>query len=174
MAYTNYSKEMEDPYYWRNKVLSWRADKEVNNRDANNPSGVKWTDEISKEKLQEKWKTQSDINKLWYRQGMQLDLNSTEPTAALLISIMNHVKDIEGQEKEDGKDLFPRVTDEKTEVRDDMQERRIKALAVSALAEADGHAPEAKKILDQIANEKHKKTHIDSNSKPSSSQDCGR
>ena len=94
---------------------------------------------------------------------MQLDLNSNTDMADSLKAVMKHIKDIAAQVKKDGtNDIWQGTVDDLAELRDDPEGLKLKALVVSALAEADGHAPEAKKILDQVGSEKRKKLKTDS------------
>ena len=149
MSYINDTQTKEDPYYWRNKIISWRAFNELDNRDSTNPSDIIWTEVVGKEKLQNQSQNQSSLNKLWYKEGMQIDLSSNTAMAESLKTIINHIKDIADEAKKSGNyDILQGITDEPAEFLDNSKE--LKALAVSALAEADGNAPEAKKILDQV------------------------
>ena len=161
MLNNNNTQIMEDPYYWRNKVLSWKAFNESKNLNSKNSSNFKWTEANNKEKPQDKNENQSALNKLWYREGMQIDLDSKTAMAESLKNIMSHIKDIIAQAKKSGNyDILKDITDDKAKLIDDQEEIRIKALAVSAIAEADGHAPDAKKILDQAGSEQLKKLKI--------------
>ncbi len=168
---------MEDPYYWRNKVMFWRAVSEAYSRDSENSSDLTWAEVVGKEKLQDQGQNQSAISKLWYKEGMQIDLNSNTDMADSLKDIMKHIKDMAIQVKKDGtSDIWQGTADDLVELRNDPEGLKLKALAVAALAEADGHAPEAKKILDQVGSEKRKKLTTDSKQiiKPPSPQNSGR
>jgi|LauGreSBDMM110SN_4_FD.fasta_scaffold66334_1 hypothetical protein len=176
MTYIDNSQKMEDPYYWRNKVMFWRAVNEAYSRDSENSSDLTWAKVVGKEKIQDQGQNQSALSKLWYKEGMQLDLNSNTDMADSLKAVMKHIKDIAAQVKKDGtNDIWQGTADDLAELRDDPEGLKLKALAVSALAEADGHAPEAKKILDQVGSEKRKKLKTDSKqiTKPSP-QNSGR
>ncbi len=177
MTHVDDSQKMKDPYYWRNKVMFWRSLNEAYSRDSENSSDLTWAEVVGKEKLQDQDQNQSAISKLWYKEGMQIDLNSNTAMADSLKIIMNHIKDVAAQAKENGKgDARQGAADDLVELRNDPEGLKLKALAVSALAEANGHAPEAKKILDQVGSEKRKKLKTDSKQiiKPPSPQNNGR
>jgi len=86
----------EDPYYWRNKVLFWRSLNEVDNSQAT------WVEEVSKEKLKDHNQKQSALTKLWYNEGMQIDIDSKTAMADSLKFVISHIKDILAQAKENG------------------------------------------------------------------------
>ena len=177
MTYIDNSQKMEGPYYWRNKVMFWRAVNEAYSRDSENSSDLTWAEVVGKEKLQDQGQNQSALSKLWYKEGMQIDLNSNSDMADSLKDIMKHIKDMATQVKKDGtSDIWQGTADDLVELRNDPEGLKLKALAVAALAEADGHAPEAKKILDQVGSEKSKKLKTDSKQiiKPPSPQSNGR
>lgn len=156
MSETSKPQMMEDPYYWRNKVLSWRAASEINNRDSKDSSKFMWVEEVSREKHQDQH--QSALNKLWYKDGMQVDLNSRTDMAESLKATMKHIKDMMDQAKKSGNfDMLRDMADDPSVIRQNQEEIKIKSLAVAALAEADGHAPDAKKILDEVGSERRKK-----------------
>jgi hypothetical protein len=169
---TNNMQEMKDPYYWRNKVMSWKSLKEAEGQD----SRKTWVEEIVKERPQDQTQNQSALSKLWYKEGMQIDLNSNTPMSESLKAIMSHIRDIISKEKENGtNDILKDISDDSAKLIDDSEELKLKALAISAIAEADGHAPEAKKILDQAGSEKRKKLKTDPKlSVKPSSHDNGR
>ncbi len=177
MTHIDNSQKMEDPYYWRNKVMFWRAVSEAYSRDSENSADLTWAEAVGKEKLQDQAQNQSVLSKLWYKEGMQIDLNSNADMADSLKAVMNHIKDMVAQVKKDGaNDMWKEAADDLAELINDPEGLKLKALAVAALAEADGHAPEAKKILDQVGSEKRKKLKTDSKQiiKPPSPQNSGR
>jgi hypothetical protein len=161
MPHTN-TQIMEDPYYWRNKVMSWRAQNEVDNSDSKNSSNLTWKEVVAKESFKDDSQNQSALNKLWYKEGMQIDPNSKTVMADSLQEVMRHLKNIVDQAKKSGHDILQGIIDDPTLVMEDPEQLKLRALAVSALAEADGHAPDAKKILDQAGSEKSRKLKNDS------------
>ncbi len=87
---------------------------------------------------------------------------------------MDQIKNMVAEAKESGNyDMLKGITDNPAGLVDESEELKLKALAVSAIAEADGHAPEAKKILDQVGSDKRKKLKTDL-VRPPSSQSNGR
>jgi hypothetical protein len=48
MTYIDNSQKMEDPYYWRNKVMFWRAVNEAYSRDSENSSDLTWAKVVGK------------------------------------------------------------------------------------------------------------------------------
>ena len=94
-------------------------------------------------------------------------------TLPIWTNYLNSKFSVNGPSQEEWSRNRGNTADDLVELRNDPEGLKLKALAIAALAEADGHALEAKKILDQVGSEKRKKLKTDF-IKPPSPQSNGR
>lgn len=156
-------KEIQKLFYWRDQVRSWKAANEVDKLNPDNsstfsptfPPTFSWANEVRKENAQGQVQNQSILHNLWYKNGMRTNLESDTEMANTLKDMMNYIKETENPRKKN-------IENDSVVLMDDTEEFNLKALAVCALAEADGHAPKAREILEQGSSEKRKKLKTES------------